>query len=105
GVEVIDFAGTPAQAKEFEVAWDASAAEKGGWPSFMKKEISEEPDAVANTLRGRSYEGAITLTELDGVAEALVGVERVVILGCGTASYAGMVGKYAIEAWARIPVD
>src|SRR5690606_7679090 len=105
GVEVIDFAGAPAEAKEFEVAWDASAAEKGGWPSFMKKEISEEPEAVANTLRGRVHDGAITLTELDGVAEVLAGINRVVILGCGTASYAGMVGKYAIETWGRIPVD
>ncbi len=105
GVEVIDFAGAPAAAKEFEVAWDATAAEKGGWPSFMKKEISEEPDAVANTLRGRVHEGAVTLTELDGVAEVLAGINRVLILGCGTAAYAGQVGKYAIEAWARIPVD
>ena len=104
-VEVIDFAGSPAEAKEFEVAWDASAAEKGGWPSFMKKEISEESEAVANTLRGRSHDGVVTLSELDGVAEAFAGVNRVVILGCGTASYAGMVGKYAIETWGRIPVD
>jgi len=104
-VEVIDFAGAPAAAKEFEVAWDASAAEKGGWPSFMKKEIAEEPDAVANTLRGRVHDGAVTLTELDEVADALAGVTRVVVLGCGTAAYAGMVGKYAIEAWARIPVE
>ncbi|HET8896849.1 MAG TPA: glutamine--fructose-6-phosphate transaminase (isomerizing) [Protaetiibacter sp.] len=104
-VEVIDFTGAPAEAKEFDIAWDASAAEKGGWPSFMKKEISEEPDAVANTLRGRAHGGVITLTELDGVAEALTGINRVVVLGCGTAAYAGMVGKYAIEAWARIPVD
>ncbi|MBN9140743.1 MAG: glutamine--fructose-6-phosphate transaminase (isomerizing) [Micrococcales bacterium] len=104
-VEVIDFAGTPVEATEFEVAWDASAAEKGGWPSFMKKEIAEEPEAVANTLRGRVHEGAITLSELDGVADALAGVNRVLVLGCGTAAYAGLVGKYAIEAWARIPVD
>ncbi|MFT4284202.1 MAG: glutamine--fructose-6-phosphate transaminase (isomerizing) [Protaetiibacter sp.] len=104
-VEVIDFAGTPVEATEFEVAWDASAAEKGGWPSFMKKEIAEEPEAVANTLRGRVHEGAITLSELDGVADALTGVNRVLVLGCGTAAYAGLVGKYAIEAWARIPVD
>jgi glucosamine--fructose-6-phosphate aminotransferase (isomerizing) len=104
-VEVIDFTGAPAEAKEFDIAWDASAAEKGGWPSFMKKEISEEPDAVANTLRGRAHDGVITLTELDDVAEALAGINRVVVLGCGTAAYAGMVGKYAIEAWARIPVD
>ncbi|WP_166868833.1 glutamine--fructose-6-phosphate transaminase (isomerizing) [Salinibacterium sp. ZJ70] len=104
-VEVIDFTGAPAEAKEFEVAWDASAAEKGGWPSFMKKEIAEEPDAVANTLRGRVSDGAITLTELDGVADMLSGIDRVLILACGTAAYAGQSGKYAIEAWARIPVD
>ncbi len=104
-VEVIDFAGAPAEASEFEVAWDASAAEKGGWPSFMKKEIDEEPDAVANTLRGRVHDGATTLTELDGIADMLTGIDRVLVLGCGTAAYAGLVGKYAIEAWARVPVD
>src|SRR5690606_30713946 len=73
-VEVIDFDGAPADSKEFEVAWDASAAEKGGWPSFMKKEISEEPEAVANTLLGRVHDGAVTLSELDGGAEARSGV-------------------------------
>ncbi|QNO37835.1 glutamine--fructose-6-phosphate transaminase (isomerizing) [Protaetiibacter sp. SSC-01] len=104
-VEVIDFAGNPAEASEFEVAWDASAAEKGGWPSFMKKEIDEEPDAVANTLLGRVHDGATALTELDAVADILTDIDRVLVLGCGTAAYAGLVGKYAIEAWARIPVD
>ncbi len=104
-VSVIDFSGAPVEAKEFEVAWDASAAEKGGWPSFMKKEIAEEPDAVANTLRGRTHDGAVTLPELEGVADMLGSVDRVLILACGTAAYAGMLGKYAIEAWARIPVD
>ncbi|TXK19203.1 glutamine--fructose-6-phosphate transaminase (isomerizing) [Homoserinibacter sp. GY 40078] len=104
-VDVTDFSGAPAQAKEFEIAWDASAAEKGGWPSFMKKEISEEPEAVANTLRGRVHDGAVTLPELDEVAGMLGDVNRVLILACGTAAYAGMLGKYAIEAWARIPVD
>ncbi len=104
-VDVIDFGGDPVEATEFEVAWDASAAEKGGWSSFMKKEIAEEPEAVANTLLGRVHDGATTLTELDGIAEALAGVDRVIVLGCGTAAYAGLVGKYAIEAWARIPAD
>jgi glucosamine--fructose-6-phosphate aminotransferase (isomerizing) len=104
-VEVIDFDGAPATTKTFEVAWDASAAEKGGWPSFMKKEISEEPDAVANTLLGRVHEGRVTLHELDAVADMLTDIDRVVVLACGTAAYAGMLGKYAIEAWARIPVD
>jgi len=104
-VEVIDFSGDAVEANEFEVAWDASAAEKGGWPSFMKKEIAEEADAVANTLRARVNDGAVTLSELAGVADALAGINRVLVLACGTAAYAGMVGKYAIEAWARIPVD
>jgi len=105
GVEVTDFAGNPVEAKEFEVSWDASAAEKGGWPTFMKKEISEEPDAVAKTLIGRIENGAVKLPELDGMADILTGIDRIVVLACGTAAYASLVGKYAIEAWARIPVD
>ena len=104
-VEVIDFDGKPAATRAFEVEWDATAAEKGGWPSFMKKEISEEPDAVANTLLGRVHEGRVTLPELDAVADMLTDINRVVVIACGTAAYAGMLGKYAIEAWARIPVD
>ncbi|MCU1416758.1 MAG: glmS [Schumannella sp.] len=104
-VEVTDFAGNPVPTREFEVAWDATAAEKGGWPSFMKKEISEEPEAVGKTLLGRVHEGAVTLPELDDLTGALTDIDRVVILGCGTAAYAGMLGKYAIETWARIPVD
>jgi glucosamine--fructose-6-phosphate aminotransferase (isomerizing) len=104
-VVVTDFAGVPVTPKAFEVAWDASAAEKGGWPSFMKKEISEEPDAVAKTLLGRTHDGVVTLTELDALGAALDDIQRVVIIGCGTAAYAGMLGKYAIETWARIPVD
>jgi glutamine---fructose-6-phosphate transaminase (isomerizing) len=104
-VEVTDFAGNPVQAKEFEVSWDASAAEKGGWPTFMKKEISEEPDAVAKTLIGRIENGTVKLPELDGMADILTDIDRIVVLACGTAAYASLVGKYAIEAWARIPVD
>ena len=104
-VEVTDFAGNPVDAREFEVQWDASAAEKGGWSSFMRKEISEEPAAVANTLLGRAHDGRVTLPELDGIAEQLAGIDRIIVLGCGTAAYAGQVGRYAIESWARIPVD
>ena len=105
GVEVTDFAGNPVTATEFEVSWDASAAEKGGWPTFMKKEISEEPDAVAKTLIGRIVDGAVRLPELDAITDVLVGIDRIIVLACGTAAYASLVGKYAIEAWARIPVD
>jgi glucosamine--fructose-6-phosphate aminotransferase (isomerizing) len=104
-VEVTDFDGNPVTTREFEIAWDASAAEKGGWPTFMKKEISEEPEAVGKTLLGRVVDGAVTLPELDGVADILAGVDRIVVLACGTAAYASMVGKYAIETWTRIPVD
>lgn len=104
-VEVTDFAGNPVPTREFEVAWDASAAEKGGWPSFMKKEISEEPEAVGKTLLGRVHDGRVTLPELDGIADLLNDVERIVVIACGTAAYAGMLGKYALETWARVPVD
>jgi glucosamine--fructose-6-phosphate aminotransferase (isomerizing) len=104
-VVVTDFAGVPVTPKAFEVAWDASAAEKGGWPSFMKKEISEEPEAVAKTLIGRHHDGAVTLPELDPLKDVLGDIDRVIVIGCGTAAYAGMLGKYAIEKWARIPVE
>ncbi len=105
-VEVIDFDGNPVETEEFEIAWDASASEKGGWSSFMAKEISEEPDAVANTILGRTHDGLVHLTELDPIGdEVLRGIDRIVIVACGTAAYAGMLGKYAIEQWARIPVE
>jgi glucosamine--fructose-6-phosphate aminotransferase (isomerizing) len=105
-VSVTDFDGNPVSITEFEVSWDASAAEKGGWSSFMAKEISEEPEAIAKTLLGRVVDGGIRLSELDGIGDdALRAIHRVVILGCGTAAYSGMLGKYAIEKWARIPVE
>jgi glucosamine--fructose-6-phosphate aminotransferase (isomerizing) len=105
-VEVTDFAGDPVETREYEIAWDASASEKGGWSSFMRKEISEEPDAVANTLRGRIADDAVSLPELGSLDDAvLASIDRVVIIACGTAAYAGLLGKYAIETWARIPVE
>ena len=104
-VEVTDFAGNPAEPQPFEVSWDASAADKGGWSSFMAKEVSEEPEAVANTVRGRIHDGRIRVPELDGLDDLFRDIDRIVILACGTAYYSGLVGKYAIEKWARIPVD
>jgi glucosamine--fructose-6-phosphate aminotransferase (isomerizing) len=105
-VTVTDFGGAPVELKEFEVSWDASAADKGGWSSFMKKEISEEPEAVAKTLLGRVHDGAVVLEELEPLGDqVLTDIDRVIVVACGTAAYAGMVGKYAIEQWARIPVD
>ncbi|MGN6503720.1 MAG: glutamine--fructose-6-phosphate transaminase (isomerizing) [Pseudolysinimonas sp.] len=103
-VEVTDFAGNPVPTREFEIAWDASAAEKGGWPSFMKKEISEEPEAVGKTLLGRVHDGRVTLPELEPIAGLLDEVDRIIVIACGTAAYAGMLGQYAIEAWSRVPV-
>ena len=105
GVEVTDFDGAGVEVEPFEVTWDAAAAEKGGWPSFMAKEVSEEPEAVANTLRGRVRDGEVVIPELDGMDELFAGISRIVIIACGTAAYAGQVGKYAIEQWTRIPVD
>ena len=105
-VIVTDFDGASVETEEFDIAWDASASEKGGWSSFMAKEISEEPEAVAKTTLGRISDGAITLHELEPIGdEALAAVDRIVIIACGTAAYAGMLGKYAIEKWSRIPVD
>ncbi|MEV7692412.1 glutamine--fructose-6-phosphate transaminase (isomerizing) [Microbacterium sp. NPDC089189] len=105
GVEVTDFEGNPVEPEPFEVTWDAAAAEKGGWSSFMAKEVSEEPEAVANTLRGRIHEGVVEIPELDGLDELFAGIDRIVIIAAGTAAYAGQTGKYALELWTRIPVD
>jgi glucosamine--fructose-6-phosphate aminotransferase (isomerizing) len=105
-VTVTDFRGEPVEYTEFEVAWDASASEKGGWSSFMAKEITEQPDAVANTIRGRIVDGVVAIPELTAFGDdVLTGINRIVIIACGTAAYAGQVAKYAIEKWARVPVD
>ncbi|WP_442574782.1 glutamine--fructose-6-phosphate transaminase (isomerizing) [Microbacterium sp. F51-2R] len=105
GVEVTDFSGETVEVEPFEVLWDAAAADKGGWSSFMAKEVSEEPEAVANTLRGRIRDGVVSIPELDGLDDLFAGINRIIVIACGTAAYAGMVGKYALEQWARVPVD
>ncbi|GAA2045225.1 glutamine--fructose-6-phosphate transaminase (isomerizing) [Agromyces tropicus] len=106
GVTVTDFDGAVVEVEPFDVAWDASAAEKGGWSSFMRKEVSEQPDAVANTIRGRITDGVVAIPELEGFGDdALRDIRRITVVACGTAAYAGMVAKYAIEQWARIPVE
>lgn len=104
-VTVTDFDGNPVEAEPFDVSWDAAAAEKGGWSSFMAKEVAEQPEAVANTIRGRIHDGQVVIPELDGLDELFIGINRVIITACGTASYAALVGKYAIEQWARVAVD
>jgi glutamine---fructose-6-phosphate transaminase (isomerizing) len=103
GVTVQTFLGEAVTPASFTVDWDASAAEKGGWSSFMAKEISEQPEAVENTLRGRLQpDGSVDLGELTELL-AHHDTKRVVFLACGTAAYAAMIGAYAVEAWAKIP--
>ena len=106
-VEVRNFDGSPAKSEEFTVDWDASAASKGGWPSFMAKEIADQPQAVADTLMGRlESDGSVRLSEVEGLdANKVKNIDRMIIVACGTAAYAGDVAKYSIEKWARIPVQ
>ncbi len=106
GVQIVGFDGVPAQGKDFEVTWDAAAAEKGGYATFMEKEINDQPHAVADTLLGRTDEtGRLVLDDMSITEEQLRNVERITIIACGTAAYAGMVAKYALETWVRIPVE
>jgi glucosamine--fructose-6-phosphate aminotransferase (isomerizing) len=106
-VEIFGFDGTPVAFKEFEVDWDASAASKGGWPSFMAKEIADQPQAIADTLMGRVRDdGRVMLDDIKQIStQQIKDIDRIIIVACGTASYAGDVAKYAIEKWARIPVQ
>ncbi|MBV6696470.1 glutamine--fructose-6-phosphate transaminase (isomerizing) [Kitasatospora aureofaciens] len=105
-VTVTNFDGTPADVREYHVDWDASAAEKGGYDYFMLKEIAEQPKAVADTLLGRiGTDGRLTLDELRISDADLRSVDKVVIVACGTAFHAGMIAKYAIEHWTRIPCE
>ena len=107
GVAVTDFDGNDVpKPVVYEIDWDASAAEKGGWDSFMDKEIHEEPAAVQRTLIGRlDDEGRLNLDEVHIDEHDFKAVDKIIVIGCGTASYAGMVAKYAIEHWVRIPVE
>ncbi|WP_190111574.1 glutamine--fructose-6-phosphate transaminase (isomerizing) [Streptomyces cinnamoneus] len=107
-VTVTGFDGTPADdaVRAYHVDWDASAAEKGGYDYFMLKEIAEQPRAVADTLLGRiDAAGSLTLDEVRIPASVLREVDKVVIVACGTAYHAGMIAKYAIEHWTRIPCE
>ena len=105
-VEITDFFGAPAEGTEFHVNWDAAAAEKGGYDSFMEKEINDQPQAVGDTLLGRSdADGRLTLDELRVSPEELKSVNKIMVLACGTSAYAGQVAKYAIEHWCRLPVE
>jgi glucosamine--fructose-6-phosphate aminotransferase (isomerizing) len=103
---VVNFDGSPAEGKHYEVTWDAAAAEKGGYPTFMEKEIHDQPHAVGDTLLGRTdVDGRLVLDDMSITEDQLRDVDRIIIVACGTAAYAGMVAKYAIEHWTRIPVE
>lgn len=105
-VTVIGADGHPVPLKEYEVDFSADRATKAGWPTFMEKEIHEQPRGVADTLADRldSHEH-LALDEVRIPEHVLRGIDKIIMIGCGTASYAGQVARYAIEHWCRIPVE
>jgi glucosamine--fructose-6-phosphate aminotransferase (isomerizing) len=105
-IEITDFEGNLAVGKDFHIDWDATAAEKGGYDYFMLKEIAEQPRAVADTLRGRLGDsGQLMLDEMRITEHDLRDVDKIFIVACGTAYHAGLVAKYAIEHWTRVPCE
>jgi len=105
-VVITDLNGKTIKPKTYEISWDATAAEKGGFAHFMLKEIFEQPKAVADTLIGRlSDNNQILLDELHMSKQEIQSVKKITVIACGTAYHAGLVAKYAIEKWAKIPVD
>jgi glucosamine--fructose-6-phosphate aminotransferase (isomerizing) len=106
GVSVTGFDGSPSEGTRYHVDWDLSAAEKDGHDWFMRKEIYEQPRAVADSLLGRrGKNGQLQLDEVRLSDEDLRDIDKVIIIACGTSFYAGMVAKYAIEHWTRVPVE
>jgi glucosamine--fructose-6-phosphate aminotransferase (isomerizing) len=99
--------GTPVTREPLTIEWDAEAAEKGGYPHFALKEIYEQPEALRRALTGRVRQGQLHLPELEQMRASglLDRIQRVVVVACGTSYHAGLVAKYAIEQWARIPVE
>jgi glutamine---fructose-6-phosphate transaminase (isomerizing) len=105
-VRITDTDGNPIERAPEEVSWDAEAAEKGGYETFMLKEIHEQADAVAETITDRLPEAdGVDLSDVDLSDEYLRNVRRIVIVACGTSYHAGLIGRYAIEEWARVPVE
>jgi glutamine---fructose-6-phosphate transaminase (isomerizing) len=107
GVEFFTAAGEPVEREIVEIDWDADTAEKQGYETFMLKEIYEQADAVAETIGERAARGdGIDLGDLGAIDDDLLRrIKRIVIVACGTAYHAGLIGRYAIEQWARLPVD
>jgi glutamine---fructose-6-phosphate transaminase (isomerizing) len=105
GYHVTDFLGEDVETRRFQVNWDLSAAEKGGYDYFMLKEIEEQPAALADTLRGHFAGGRIVLDEQRLSDQDLRDVDKVFVVACGTAYHSGLIAKYAIEHWTRLPVE
>jgi glucosamine--fructose-6-phosphate aminotransferase (isomerizing) len=106
GISICDLDGKAIPLREYEITWDAAAAQKGGFAHFMLKEIFDQPKAIADTLIGRlSDNNQILLDELRMSDEEIGKIKRISVIACGTAYHAGMVAKYAIEKWAKVPVD
>src|SRR3954449_4341093 len=106
GVVVTDLDGQVVEGESYHVDWDTAAAEKGGHEFFMLKEISEQPAAIRETLGGRMQEdGLLHLDELSMSDEDIRDIEQVFIVACGSSYHSGLVGKYAIERWCRLPVQ
>ncbi|QCW50108.1 glutamine--fructose-6-phosphate transaminase (isomerizing) [Nocardioides dongxiaopingii] len=105
-VAITDFDGRPGEGRAYHVDWDLSAAEKDGHDWFMRKEIFEQPRAVADSLLGRrSTSGLLQLDEMRLSDDEIRDIDKIIIIAAGTSFYAGMVAKYAIEHWTRIPVE
>ncbi|HZO75850.1 MAG TPA: glutamine--fructose-6-phosphate transaminase (isomerizing) [Ktedonobacteraceae bacterium] len=106
-VSIVKLDGMQVQRDPIVIDWDAEAAEKGGYPHFVLKEIFEQPQAMRRALLGRIREGQLHLAELDQMRQAglLDNIQRIVIVACGSSYHAGLVAKYVIEQWARIPVE
>jgi glucosamine--fructose-6-phosphate aminotransferase (isomerizing) len=105
GFRIWAFDGEPMDGAHFHIDWDLAAAEKGGYESFMLKEIDEQPDAVADTLRGHFLDGRIVLDEERLDDQELRDIDKVFVVACGTAFHAGLIAKQAIEHWTRLPVE
>lgn len=105
GVEVLNSDKSKIDKEVYHVTWSADAAEKGGYDSFMMKEIHEQPKAVRDTLTGKITDGKVTFEDFKLTKEELQGIDRIYIVACGTAYHAGLMGKVAIEKFAKIPVE
>src|SRR3954468_7086476 len=105
GCAIADLNGRPVDVEPIEVDWDVTAAQKGGYDWFMRKEIDEQPDAIRDTLVGRAHAGRLALDELRIPDDVLREVSKVFVVACGTAFHSGLVAKYAIEHWTRLPVE